>query len=182
MTARRVSGSCGSLNADLEAELLEAAHRVADDGLPVALVEVVAAELAVGLALAQDVVADDEDGVRDGHGRAFLAAPRREAVVLRPEVAARAGGGVRHLHERPAQPGVAVAGRAAAALARALAHSRTDLRPGGEMSVGGETRHVHTRLREEALRAPPRAAGDGVKRQVLPRGDGCGHDAFPHRR
>lgn len=118
--------SCGSLHGDLVAERLEAAHAAADDGFAVALVEECRTELAVGRAVAEQVVGDDENAVADRDGRALLAAPGREAVLLRREVAApgvdRAAG---HLHEGAPQPGAARSGGARAALAGRLVHPRT---------------------------------------------------------
>lgn len=58
------------------AEGSEAPGVVAGEAVGAHLVEVVAAQLAVGLAIPQDVVGDDEDAVRDGDNGSLGAAAR----------------------------------------------------------------------------------------------------------
>src|SRR5262245_21660078 len=115
--------------------VLAAAHRVAEgsqarraiargviarEAVGVEAIEVAAAQLAVRLAVAQDVVGDDEDAVGHGDDGLLVAAPLDEAPVLRREVAvACADGAAGALDERRAQRPVGEARAAVQALAGA---------------------------------------------------------------
>src|SRR3712207_2811055 len=74
------------LDGDLVAELLKAGDEATFQGVPVAAVEVVAAEVAEGGAVLEEVVGVDEDRVGDGDGGPLLPASGGEAMVLGAEV------------------------------------------------------------------------------------------------
>jgi hypothetical protein len=75
------------VDADLVAEALELVDEPADVGLVgLALKEVVAAELGVGLAPVQDVVGADQDGVPDRDRGSFVVAASAKAPVLGRQV------------------------------------------------------------------------------------------------
>jgi hypothetical protein len=61
---------------------------VPDQVLSVQAVEVVAAELSVGSAVPEEVPRRDEDRIADGHDGFLVAAPARDPVILRSQVAA----------------------------------------------------------------------------------------------
>ena len=139
-------------------------HEPPFDRLTIALVEVVAAQIAVDRALRQQVVDDDQDGVGDGDGRLRPAAAGCQAPVLRRQVGALgAGGGVGGLDQAGPQPGTALAGRAACGAcrrSRGCPGTARPRRPGawrwGSASVGADL--GHQRL---GRRAPD--AGDRVQ-------------------
>ncbi len=83
------------------AEGLQASDEAFSEAFGVAALEVVAAELAVGLAGGEHVPVGDEHRVLDSTERAAVADPRLEALILGLEVAALgAGGGQRAFLER----------------------------------------------------------------------------------
>src|SRR5437773_2603983 len=130
-----VSRSGGGLEGDFVAERFELFDEPAGAVFGrVAAGEPVGAELAVGDAVADDVVVGDQDVVARGADCLRLAAAAAELPVVGGEVGVlAAGGGARGLRQRGAQPGVAVAGLAAAATAAGLVGAGADAGPGGEM-------------------------------------------------
>src|SRR6266516_2326194 len=106
-----------------ESDVLAEAFELCDESADVGLVgqaagEVVAAEVAVGLFAVEQVVGDDESGVADGDGGAFLASSAGQAPVLRGEVGELcSGGGMGGLDQGGAEPFVALAGVPGAVLA-----------------------------------------------------------------
>src|SRR5262245_61919039 len=103
------------------AEGSEPAGVVAGEAGGAHLVEVVAAQLGVRLAIAHDVVGDDEDAVRDGDDGSLVAAALDQAPVLGGEIAvAFAHRGAGTFDERRAERAIRVAGATAQALPRAL--------------------------------------------------------------
>ena len=81
------------LQADLVAKGFETADETTFEGILVAAVEEVAAEVGEGGAVFEEVVADDEDRVGHGDSGFLLAATSRQATVLGAEIGvARAAG------------------------------------------------------------------------------------------
>ena len=76
------------LERDGVAEGFEAADEAALDVVALALIEVGGAQLPVGGPVAEQVVADDQDGVGDGDDGPLLAASGCEAAILGGEVGA----------------------------------------------------------------------------------------------
>src|SRR5262249_30056318 len=125
------------------AEGSQALGVIAREAVGVEAIEVAAAQLAVRLAVAQDVVGDDEDAVGHGDDGLLVAAPLDEAPVLRREVAvACADGAAGALDERRAQRPVGEPRAAAQALAGAFVVARAAAGPRGGMSRSREARHV----------------------------------------
>src|SRR5215475_473564 len=94
---------------------------VAREAVRVEAIEVVAAQLAVRLAVAEHVIRDHEEAVGDRDDGLLVAAPPDEPAVLRREVAVPcADGAAGALDERHAQRPVGEAGAAAQALAGTL--------------------------------------------------------------
>jgi hypothetical protein len=90
-------------------------------GAGASLVEVVAAEVGVGLAGGEKVPGDDKDGVADGDGGPSRSAAASDAVVVGRQVGVfGAGGGVGGLDESDPEPSRSVAGAAGAMLAGRL--------------------------------------------------------------
>src|SRR5262249_16748913 len=114
--------SCRALRqCDRVAERGEPPGVVAGEALGIEGVEVVAAEVAVRLAVAQHVVGDDEDAVGDRDDGLLVAAPLDEPAVLRREGGpAFQDGAAGTLHECLAEDAVREAGTAAPALAGTL--------------------------------------------------------------
>src|SRR5829696_5133431 len=120
----------------------------------VAVGEVVAAEVAVGLAGGEHVPDRADHGVLDGAERTFVAASWFEAPVLGFEVVTLdADGGHGGLFEREVQPLGPVARPAGAALAGRLVVAGAQTGPGREMACGRKARHVGADLADDALRA-----------------------------
>jgi hypothetical protein len=117
-----VTGSGGGLEGDLVAERLELADEAAGSMLGrVASCEPVGTELAVGDAVADDVVVGDEDVVAGRPDRFGLSAAAADLPVVGGDVAVLgAGGAAGGVGQGLAQPGVAVAGLAGAALGAGL--------------------------------------------------------------
>src|SRR5437763_2596883 len=67
------------LERDIVAQGFEAPHQAALDGLSVALIEIGGPQVMVRFMIAQDMVDDDEDAARNGHGGALLALARPQA-------------------------------------------------------------------------------------------------------
>jgi hypothetical protein len=108
----------GWLGRDVVAEGLELGDEALGGAFGVAALEVVAAEVVVGLAGGEHVPVGDQHRVFDGAERAAVADPGFEAFVLGGEVAvAGADRGQRGLLERDPEPFGAVAGAIGAAFA-----------------------------------------------------------------
>src|SRR3954464_10102088 len=106
------------LERDVVSEGLELGDEAFGGAFGVAALEVVAAEVVVGLAGSEHVPVGDEHGVFDGAERAAVSEARFQAPVLGGEVTvAGADGGQRGLFERDPEPLVAVAGAPGAAFA-----------------------------------------------------------------
>src|SRR3954454_12517551 len=107
----------GWLERDVVSEGLELGDEAFGGAFGVAALEVVAAEVTVGLAGGEHVPVGDQDRVLDGADRAAVADPGLEPSVLGLEVAALgAGGGQCGFFERDGQPLGALAAPAGAAL------------------------------------------------------------------
>ena len=63
------------------------------DHLPIVLIEVVAPEIVVGAAVAQQMIDDDQDAMADRDGSALGSASRSDAAVLRRQIGVFAMGG-----------------------------------------------------------------------------------------
>src|SRR5688572_24802906 len=135
---------------DLVAELLKAADVMAAPPLRMAPIEVVDAEILMGLMAREHVPQGHEQGVLDGDDRLLGTAPRFQAVIQRAVVALlgldRSPG---HLLQGRAQPGGALPGGDRPALPGALVIAGTQPSPGREMRGGGEPAHVHARLGQD---------------------------------
>src|SRR3954469_9151207 len=111
----------GWLKGDEVSEGFELGDEAVGVAFGVAALEVVAAEVAVGLAGGEHVPVGDQHRVFDGAERAAGSEARLEALVLRLEVAVvGADGGEGGFFEGDAEPLGAVAGASAAAFARGL--------------------------------------------------------------
>src|SRR6266542_5109884 len=143
-----VSRSGGGLEGDFVAERFELFDESAGAVLGgVAAGEPVGAELAVGDAVADDVVVGDEDVVTGRAHRLGVAAAAADLPVVGGEVGIpAAGGGAGCLGESGAQPAVAPAGLAGVASAAGLVCARADGAPGGEMLGAPEDGHVEAAL------------------------------------
>jgi hypothetical protein len=87
------------------AELFELLGQSLGAAFGVAVSEVVAAEISVGLAGAEHVPDGADDGVLDGSERFLVAASGSESLVLGVEVGpSDADGGERDFFERPVEP------------------------------------------------------------------------------
>ena len=112
---------------------------VAGEAIGVQPLEVVAPELAIGRAVPQQVVGDDEDAVRDGDDGLLVAPALYEPAVLGGEVGvAFPDGAARTLDEDLAQGAIGMPGAAAQPLPRALAVARAEAGPGGGIARGWE--------------------------------------------
>lgn len=68
----------------LEAQFLQPSNQSLLDGLPIALLEVVASQFLIALLIAQDMMDDHQDGVPHGdHGLLGTNAPSKPAVLGR---------------------------------------------------------------------------------------------------
>src|SRR5690349_4228437 len=102
--------SLGDLfNGDLVAEGFEALDEAVLEGVLVAAVEEVGAEVVVGAAILEEMVGDDQDRVGDGDGGLVGATASGEAMVLGAEVGvAGATGGLGSLDQGGPQRTVAL--------------------------------------------------------------------------
>src|SRR5918998_6805979 len=131
------------------AELLQPPHVMPLQPRRVEAVEVVRAEVPIGLAVPQDVVDAAEQAVRHGDDGLLAPPTAGEAVEERVQVgalAARRRPG--DLAEHPAQPAVALRRLGAEALAATLLVARADPHPRGEMLGAREAGHVVADLRD----------------------------------
>src|SRR5262245_26367217 len=137
---------------------------IAGEPLGVQAVEVVATQLAVRLAVLEDVVGDHEEAVGDGDDGLLVPAALDEPPVLRREVAvACADGAPGALDERRAQRPVGDAGAAAQTLAGALVVAWAETGPGGGMAGGGKTAHVRAEFGDDGLGCAARDPGNRVE-------------------
>src|SRR5688500_18037314 len=114
MTGVKMASSGDLLEGDLVAEGLEAADQAVLEGLLVPPIEVVAAQVAIGGGVLQQVIGDDQDAVADRQSCLLLAAAARQPMILRAEVSvARAAGGLGGLDQGLPQSAVALARPAA---------------------------------------------------------------------
>src|SRR5687768_217727 len=89
----------------------------------------------------------------DGHSSSLLAPTGGESAVLSGQVSVLCTtGGMRRLHEGCPQPGIALGGLPASALAPALVVARTHPRPRGQVPIRGEAAHVRADLGQYRLR------------------------------
>jgi hypothetical protein len=77
---------------DRIAQLFEAADVVALEACRIALVEIISAQVCVGLALTHEGRQDDEDAMGQRENRSALATPARHAMVERDLIGARGTG------------------------------------------------------------------------------------------
>src|SRR5215213_3721700 len=80
--------SRGWIKQDRVAETLQASDEPPFDGLTIALVEIVLAQVAIDVPLAEQVVGDNQDGVANGDRRPLCTAPCSEPVILGRQVRA----------------------------------------------------------------------------------------------
>src|SRR5262245_10994550 len=122
---------------DLVAERGEPLRVVAGEALGIPVVEVVAAEFAVRLAVAQHVVGDDEEAVGDGDDGLLVPAALDQAAVLGGEVGVVFEDGTAStLHEGLAQDAAGKAGTATQAFASTLVSAGAEAGPGRRMARG----------------------------------------------
>src|SRR5262249_6422581 len=139
------------------AEGSQALGVIAREAVRVEAIEVVAAQLAIRLAVAEHVIRDDEDAVGDRDEGLLVAAALDEAPVLRREVAvAGADGAAGALDERRAQRPVGEAGAAAQPLPGTLVVAGAEAGPRRRMAGGTQDRHPAPPARSS--RAGPCAA------------------------
>src|SRR3954464_7518475 len=161
LTGKVRSGCRGLLGErDVVSEAFELGDEASGLAFGVAVDEVVAAEVAVGLAGGEHVPDRTDHRVFDCAERALVPAARLEPPVLGFEVVAldadRGHGG---LLEREVQPLRAVAGLAGAAFAGRLIVGGAAPGPRREVPRGRELRHVGADLADDALRAAALDAG-----------------------
>ena len=126
--------------------------------------EVVAAEVAVGLAGCEHVPVGDQDRVFDGPERAAVTDPRLQALVLRSEVGVLgADRGERGFFERDPEPFAAFAGASEAAFAGGLVVAGAASGPRGEVSSRGEGAHLADSQRLAIGGACRLLANDGLE-------------------
>jgi len=145
-------------------EGFEFAQEALGGALGVFALEVVAAEVAVGLAGGEHVPVGDQHRVFDGAERAAVTDARLEALVLGGEVgalAARRGQG--GFLERDPEPLGAFAGPSGAALAGRLVVAGAASGPGGEVPGGREDAHVDADLSDHDFRGSAGDAGHGAR-------------------
>src|SRR5438094_2576554 len=132
------------------AELLQALNVVALAAFDVALLEVGGAEFVVWALVAQQAIRDDEQTVRNRHGRLVLAAASSQPLVLgrqkRSVCASDAPGG---LAEHGPQPDVAFGRSAAKAFATAVLVARADASPRRQVLCGWKATHVGADLGDQ---------------------------------
>jgi hypothetical protein len=107
-------------------------HQPLLDPVSLQLVKISRAQVLIGLLPRQHVIHNDQDGMAQGHERAFLTPPGGNALVLSGELGPL--GFRRHvgrLHQHLAQPSTALAGLAAQALAPTFVIAGAHARPGG---------------------------------------------------
>src|SRR4051812_19827057 len=155
------SGCRGPLcERDVVSEALELVDEASGLAFGVAGGEVVAAEVAVGLAGGEHVPDRAEHAVLDGAQRLLVSQPGLKAPVLGGEVTGLdADRGHRGLFERVVEPLRAVAGLARAALAGRLVVAGTASGPRREVPRAGETGHVGADLTDDAFGAATLEAG-----------------------
>src|SRR5215468_11136385 len=130
---------------------------VAGEAVRVEAIEVVAAQLAIRLAVAEHVIRDHEDAVGDRDDSLLVAAPPDEPAVLRREVTVPcADGAAGALDERRAQRPVREAGAAAQPLPGTLVVAGAEAGPRRRMAGGTQDRHPAPPARSS--RAGPCAA------------------------
>src|SRR5215204_7681894 len=162
MPDRKVRSGCRGLlgERDVVSEAFELGDEASGLAFGVAVGEVVAAEVAVGLAGGEHVPDRADHRVLDGPEGAFVPAARLEPPVLGFEVVALdADRGHRGLLEREVQPLGPVAGLARAALAGRLVVAGAPAGPRCQMPRGRKARHVGADLTDDALRAAALDAG-----------------------
>src|ERR1700691_1178790 len=146
------------------AELLEFGDESSGGAFGDEVLEVVAAEFAVGLAGAEHVPVGGQDGVFDGAERAAVPDPGAKPLVLGLEVAAfHAGSGERGFFERDPEPFGAFAGPSGAALAGGTVVAGTLSCPRGEVPGGGEHGHVGPDLSDHYLGGAAGDAGESAR-------------------
>src|SRR5881227_3834721 len=139
----RLGSSGGWFEGDVVSEGLELGDEALGRAFGVAALEVVAAEVAVGLAGGEHVPVGDQHRMLDGAERAAVSEARLEALVLRGEVAVLgADRGERGFLERDPEPLRALAGTPGAAFAGRLVVAGAAAGPGREVPGAGEDAHV----------------------------------------
>src|SRR5215212_3263431 len=152
----------GWLQRDVVAEGLELGDEAFGVAFGVAALEVVAAEVVVGLAGGEHVPVGDQHRVFYGAERAAVSEARFQAPVLGGEVAvAGADGGQRGLFEGDPEPLAAVAGASGAAFAGGLVVAGAAPGPGGKVPRGGKDAHVGADLGDHDFGGASGDAGDG---------------------
>src|SRR5512144_2537250 len=144
--------SSGWLERDVVSEGLELGDEALGVAFGVAALEVVAAEVAVGLAGAEHVPVGDEHGVLDRAERASMADPGLETLVLGGQVGVfGADGGERGFFERDPEELAALAGAPGATFAGGLVVAGAASGPGGEVARAGKDAHVGADLSDHDL-------------------------------
>jgi hypothetical protein len=116
-----------------EAQEPELVDQALGSRLWIEALEVVLAELLIGLATGDDMVDDHEQRMGERHNRLLVPPPSSDASITSGQSRVfGVGGRLRGLDEEGPQLGVALAGAAAALPARALVMPRRQARPGGE--------------------------------------------------
>ena len=137
---------------DSVAELFQLAQAAPPDRFVVQLHEIVRSQVLLGRLLFQDVADRDQNRVPHRRHGPFLAAPSRQAVILRRQI----GLALPHrcpsrlIQSRPQVP-VPLADRRLPLLARALAIARTHLRPRGQLLGAGKGLHLYSDLGDDRL-------------------------------
>src|SRR5262245_35427731 len=143
---------------------------IADEPVAIQPVEVVAAQIAVGYSVPQNVPRGDQDGVAHGHDRLPVAPAARHAMILGRQVAIpRPHGASGTLNQRGAEPAVALARAAGLALAGTLVMAGTDAGPRGGLARRGKAAHVIAQFGHDLLGTAPPHAGNRVEALEGPR-------------
>src|SRR5215207_1491970 len=102
------------------------------------------------------MIGNHQYGIANGHSSSLLAPTGSESAVLSGQVSVpRTTGGMRRLDEGCPQPGIALGGLPALALAPALVVARTHPRPRSQVPIGAEAAHVRADLGQYCLRRTP---------------------------
>jgi hypothetical protein len=102
------------------------------------------------------MIGNHQYAMANGHSSSLLAPTGGESAVLSGQVSVpRTTGGMRRLDEGCPQPGIALGGLPALALAPALVGARTHPRPRGQVPIRGEAAHVRADLGQYCLRRTP---------------------------
>src|SRR5215207_8397756 len=110
------------------------------------------------------MIGNHQYGMANGHSSSLLAPTGGESAVLSREVSVpRTTGGMRRLDEGCPQPGIALGGLPASALAPALVVARTHPRPRGQVPIRGEAAHLGTNLGQYRLRRAPSHTWDRLQ-------------------